>query len=288
MRKNNKMMLFLLLIVGIGFATVATTIYLNGTATITKNSADFDVRFTKATLGSTDLTSTAITSNGQTLTYGTEDLKKVNDTSTLEFDVTNNSSLYDANVSVVCSAGAHSEYYTVTSTIDGSSSATVEAKRKKSGEVRVTLIKASTSVISETFTCTINANATERTTVGEEPLVAWMPTYFAFGDPTTSDTTDYTTLNKTVFAGLDTQGNKGVCINRSGTVSCFKANNVSYERTHVQQVFSDISCYVYSPGVECSADDFYCYVSSDGSVGCDDYSDGSGCYVDTDGSVNCS
>ena len=83
------------------------------------------------------------------------------------------------------------------------------------------------------------------------PVLAWQPTYFAFGTPTTSDTTPPS--GKNVFAAMDTDGNKGVCINRGGERHCFQTNNVEFEQQHVQEVFSDISCSVYSSSVRCNA-----------------------------------
>ena len=97
---------------------------------------------------------------------------------------------------------------------------------------------------------------------------------------------DFTTLatntNKTILASKN-----GICIKRNNKVSCFKVNNWSEEQNHIQQVFSDVSCYVGSSRVGCNASAFGCYVYSTGRVDCDDYSDNSYCYVYADGSVNC-
>ena len=119
------------------------------------------------------------------------------------------------------------------------------------------------------------------------PPTAWVPTYFAYGNPTTSSTTDYTTLNKNIFAGLDTTGNKGVCIIRGGSLHCFGANNAEYEQTHVQQVFSDVSCSVNSSDVNCYASGLYCNVHSNGSLICQDENTGRRCQVSPGGKVSC-
>ena len=97
---------------------------------------------------------------------------------------------------------------------------------------------------------------------------------------------DFTTLakntNKTILASKN-----GICIKRNNKVSCFKVNNWSEEQNHIQQVFSDVSCFVTSSNVNCSASDFRCGVGSDGGVNCYDDSGYSGCYVGADGSVSC-
>ena len=114
-----------------------------------------------------------------------------------------------------------------------------------------------------------------------------LPTYYAFGLPTTSSTTNYTTLNKNVFVAL--KGNQlSVCIIRNNTLHCFKYNNWDVEKDHVQQVFSDVSCDVNSSRVYCDASDFYCSVYSLGDVRCYHRVPYEDCYLDADGSVDCS
>lgn len=80
---------------------------------------------------------------------------------------------------------------------------------------------------------------------------------------------------------------KGVCISRNKTVYCFKTNNWNVEKTHIQEVFSDVSCPVHSYYVSCDASDFYCRVYSNGNVLCGDQSDYSRCNVYSDGDVDC-
>ena len=91
-----------------------------------------------------------------------------------------------------------------------------------------------------------------------------------------------TNTAKTIFAN-----SSGVCITRKRKTSCFKINNYETEKTHIQQVFSDISCSVNSSYVDCRASDFLCTVYSNGYVGCSDRSDYSICNVSSDGSVYC-
>ena len=119
-------------------------------------------------------------------------------------------------------------------------------------------------------------------------VTSWQPTYFAYGDVTTSSTQDYTTLNKDVFVGLDGLGNKGVCIKKNG-ITCFQANNASYEGQHLQEVFGESNCSFNSWDGRWSCDDsgFKCYVNDDGYVSCNSDADNSFCYVYSDGNVDC-
>ena len=92
------------------------------------------------------------------------------------------------------------------------------------------------------------------------PVVA-RPAYYAFGTPTAeSPTTPPEGYN--VYVGLYDNNDLAVCINRNGTEHCFKSNNWEEEQNHIQQVYSDISCFVDSSRVSCNAPGFYCIVRS--------------------------
>ena len=284
MRKNKKLMLAAILLLGIGFAAVSTTLYINGNVGITANEADFDVKFTKATLDGTDISTTAISEDGKTITYGTNDLSMVGDKSTLDFEITNNSELYDAEVSIECSAtGTKADYYTITKNV----ASTIVAKTKEAGKVDVELIKATTEDITEEFTCTLTAQATERTTKGEAVSVGFVPTYFSFGTPTTESTTDFATLGKKVFAGLASDGTTGgVCINDGG-LFCMKANDYENSAAALKAHFRESICTANEYGVNCFSSTFGCDAYSDGGVRCSDKSANEYCIADADGSFSC-
>ena len=129
------------------------------------------------------------------------------------------------------------------------------------------------------------------------------PQYYAFGQykgwcsstdtncnsyadfPTTSTTPP---SGKNVYAAKYADGQYGVCIKRNGKEHCFRGRNYIAEAKHVQEVFSDISCRMYSSYVRCgAASDFSCLVYSSGRVYCYDFGAGSRCNVDSDGTVDC-
>ena len=103
--------------------------------------------------------------------------------------------------------------------------------------------------------------------------------------PTTATTPP---SGKNVYAAQYEDGQYGVCIQRNGKEHCFRGRNYKAEAKHVQEVFSDISCYVGSDSVYCYSD-FYCGVNSNGYVGCGDHgSTPKDCLVSTNGSIRCS
>ena len=282
MRKNKKWLLAAILLLGIGFAAVSTTLYISGNVGITANEADFDVKFTKATLDGTDISSSAISADGKTITYGTNDLSMVGDKSTLDFEVTNNSELYDAEVSIECSAtGTKADYYTITKNV----ASTIVAKTKEAGKVDVELIKATIEDITEEFTCTLTATATERTTKGEAAPVGPIY-YYAFGTQTTSSATDFATLGKNVFARLGSDDSHGVCINDGG-LFCIKTNDYDNSVAALKAHFGESSCTDNGSNVDCNSGAFHCAANSDGIVDCHDDSTLEYCYALADGSFRC-
>lgn len=157
-----------LMLLAIGFAAVATNLMINGNILVGTNEDDFDVIFTKSIINSVDKSVETISDDGKTITFQTKNLSKIGDKSVLDFEVTNNSSQYDATVSMNCSTnGSKTEYYTITNTIPD----TIAAQTREKGKVEVTLNKVTTETITETFTCTLDVNAVERTETAK-PLKA--------------------------------------------------------------------------------------------------------------------
>ena len=129
------------------------------------------------------------------------------------------------------------------------------------------------------------------------------PQYYAFGtykgwcsstDTNCNSYSDFPTTEttppsgKNVYAAKYADGQYGVCIKRNGTEHCFRSRNYTAELKHVQDVFSDISCFVDSSNVRCKASDFSCDVYSNGHVNCIDRGASENCRVDTFGYVKCS
>ena len=98
MKKRNLIFIGILLL-AIGFATLTTTLIINGVTTIAENEADFKIYFSGATLNKEDYTNEIISQDKKTITFETI-LKSKDETSTLEYEVTNGCTIYDASVKV--------------------------------------------------------------------------------------------------------------------------------------------------------------------------------------------
>ena len=278
-----------ILLLAVGFAAISTTLIINGSAKVSENADDFSVIFTAASLDGTDVYNTVIDSTKKTITFTTSDLKTLNQTSVLNYEVTNNSANYDAEVSVNCKVkdGTTAKYTSIKNELEGNVTK-VLAKESVNGTLTVTLNKTVTEEVREEYICTLTFNAVERDTLGvtKPTFVAWVPTYYAFGTPTTSSATDYTTVGKKVFAAIDTNNTKGVCINDK-ELFCIKWNDYNNSFLALKNHFGESACGYSGSYFHCFSGAFSCDARSDGEVHCRDYSTYRECAVDSSGAVDC-
>ena len=167
--KKKSMLIIAILLMSIGFAAISTTLVINGNANVSENNEDFSVIFTAASIDGNDVYSTAVDETKKTITFETSELKTLNQTSILTYEVTNNSSNYDANVTVTCvpKTGTTAKYTSIKNKLDNDATV-VKAKETLNGTLTVTLDKVATESVTEEYTCKLEFNAVERDTIGKE------------------------------------------------------------------------------------------------------------------------
>ena len=168
---KKSMLIIAILLMSIGFATISTTLILNGNAKVSENNEDFSVIFTAASIDGNDVYTTAVDETKKTITFTTGELKTLNQTSILTYEVTNNSSNYDANVTVTCvpKTGTTAKYTSIKNSLENDATV-VKAKSSVNGTLTVTLNKTATEEVSEEYMCRLEFNAVERDTLGKEIL----------------------------------------------------------------------------------------------------------------------
>ena len=164
--KKKSMLIVAILLMSIGFAAVSTTLVINGNAKVSENNEDFSVIFTAASIDGNDVYSTAVDETKKTITFTTGELKTLNQTSILTYEVTNNSSNYDANVTVTCvpKTGTTAKYTSIKNKLENDATV-VKAKSSVNGTLTITLNKTATEEVSEEYTCKLEFNAVERTEI---------------------------------------------------------------------------------------------------------------------------
>ena len=167
--KRKSILIIAILLMSIGFAAVSTTLIINGNAKVSENNEDFSVIFTAASIDGNDAYSTAVDETKKTITFETSELKTLNQTSILTYEVTNNSSQYDANITVKCvpKEGTTAKYTSIKNKLENDATK-VLAKSSVNGTLTVTLNKTATEEVSEEYTCKLEFNAVERDTIGKE------------------------------------------------------------------------------------------------------------------------
>ena len=167
--KKKSMLIVAIILMSIGFAAISTTLIINGNAKVSENNEDFSVIFTAASIDGKDVYSTAVDDTKKTITFTTSELKTLEQTSILTYEVTNNSSNYDANVRVTCvpKEGTTAKYTSIKNKLDNDATV-VKAKSSVNGTLTVTLDKVATESVTEEYVCTLTFNAVERDTIGKE------------------------------------------------------------------------------------------------------------------------
>ena len=155
-----------ILLLAIGFAAISTTLIINGSTKVGENTDDFSVIFTAASLDGTDVYKNVISEDKKTITFETNDLKTLNQTSILNYEVTNNSANYDAEVQVNCKTKENTtaKYTSIKNELDGNATV-VKAKETLNGTLTVTLNKTATEEVREEYVCTLTLNAVERDSI---------------------------------------------------------------------------------------------------------------------------
>ena len=167
--KKKASMVIAILLLAVGFAAISTTLIINGSTKVSENADDFSVIFTAATLDGTDVYANVINDTKKIITFETSDLKTLNQTSVLNYEVTNNSANYDAEVQVNCKVkdDAEAKYTSIKNELEGNATV-VKAKNSVNGTLTVTLNKTATEEVREEYVCSLEFNAVERDTIGEE------------------------------------------------------------------------------------------------------------------------
>ena len=198
MKKKSAIMIAIILM-SIGFASISTTLILNGSAKVSENNEDFSVILTKAILDGQDVYSTVVDDTKKTITFETSELKTLNQTSILTYEVTNNSSQYDADVTVTCvpKTGTTAKYTSIKNKLENEATV-VKAKESLNGTLTITLNKTATEEVSEEYICKLEFNAVERNELGEN-----------IPDPVSFTSDSWKTIQKAVQTGNTSKYNIG-------------------------------------------------------------------------------
>ena len=229
--KKRSAILVAIILMSIGFAAVSTTLIINGNAKVSENEEDFSVIFTAASLDGKDVYSEVVDDTRKIITFETSELKTLNQTSVLTYEVTNNSSNYDAEVSVTCvpKTGTTAKYTSIKNKLDNDATV-VKAKSSVNGTLTVTLNQTATEEVREEYVCTLEFNAVERDNLGSnvpEPVTFSEDSWETIAANVKSGNTDKYNVGDTKEVDLGTLGthtvrvaNKSECTTETSETAC--------------------------------------------------------------------
>ena len=151
-------------LMAVGFAAISTTLIINGTVKLVENKNDFDVYYSDAKVNGVQDLSVINSANEIVFntTFSTPGEKYV-----LDYDVTNGSKNYDADLVMVCTGG--NEYLSVTNEFDDVDP--LVALDTRAGKLTIEMLKSYLGDDLEvTIECSISASAVERDSLAEEEV----------------------------------------------------------------------------------------------------------------------
>ena len=169
--KRRNTIIVLVTLLAIGFAAVSTTLVLNGLIGLGESN-DFKIIFTSASIDGTKRND--VISEGKTeISYGTKVLSLIDEQSVLEYEATNTSRNYDADVQIVCNIvdedsniiEGENEYVDMTYAPESMS---LLAGETKQGSITAKLKKAVTEPMDINIKCTLTGTPKERDELGDE------------------------------------------------------------------------------------------------------------------------
>ncbi len=160
--KRKSVLILTILLMAIGFATVSTTLYLNGNTNVASNTNDFDVYFSKSIENGIEKKELI---KDKTHIEFIAELHEVDEVYELKYEVTNASKNYDVSVSINVPNG--NEYVRVTNDFDTSN---LLARTSREGTLTLKVIKGVTEEITFPIEITVTVNAVERTNLGSDTI----------------------------------------------------------------------------------------------------------------------
>ena len=176
MNKKKYILIFIILLT-IGFASVTTLLVINGNTRISVNESDFVLYYSDAYINGIE--DKSIIKDPRNIEFSAE-FSKVKQEYVIDYEITNGSKNYDAQLEMVCTSG--NEYLDVKNDLDVDT--ILVSQDKRIGTLTIKQIKSSIQdSLNFTIKCTINANAIERTSLGEEVIPEnESSTYSMYGD----------------------------------------------------------------------------------------------------------
>ena len=166
MIKKRTMVIMLIILLTVGFASLTTSLIVNSKVDLGLLESDLDVIFKEVLLNKENNDKAFIIEDGKSFIYSADDLVELNQTSEIDYTIMNKSHQYDMEVKVTCITDYEDHLNYTSETID--KSILVEAGEVITGNLISELIKENTSDTSLVLKCTLYYVPVSRDTVVED------------------------------------------------------------------------------------------------------------------------
>ena len=177
MRKTKFVIIFLVLFMVIGYATISVSLSISGKNVVASNLDQFKVYYSDVRInGEHDL---RVVKSDKEIVFDFS-LSDIGMEKVINYDVTNGSKVFDAQLSISCTGG--SEYLSVTNQFDVS---VLESLSTRTGTLTLKKLRSNATgdVLSYNVACTISASPIERESIGSGSLLSPVePIKFNIGD----------------------------------------------------------------------------------------------------------
>jgi len=155
MSKKRFMLLILIILLVIGFASITGYLYIEGKTVFEGNNRTYDIYFSGATI-----TSGSISGIGtKTLTFSTGVLTDIGDKSIIKYEIYNNSTEYDSNIKMNCYLKEENDTISIKSLFDNIDTniydSVLDAQGRKTGTIEITKIKDTDNNLKLEYICDI-------------------------------------------------------------------------------------------------------------------------------------
>lgn len=176
MKKRNFYVLILVLILTVGYASISTTLVLNGVLGLGE-SGDFKIIFANSIVNGASKKE-SINENEDTIVFSLENLVTTDDVNTLDYEVANMSQNYDAEVSVSCSTNNTDVVF-----LYQPESIALTAGNSQKGRVEVRVTANQDIAKNDDVTCTMDVKKVSRNELGKEYVKPYTDKVLNGADP---------------------------------------------------------------------------------------------------------
>lgn len=189
---NRKVVLITLFFLTVGFAAVSTNLFIDVKTALAYKKDDLNVYFSGGYIDNADYTNEIVSEDKSKIIYTAVELKEAGSSIKVSYDITNESTQYDALISITCTS-------TIETVRIENTEENILINAKEIGNGSTTITVSETITEDTEITCEMNITPLERTEVNEDILTS-DNTYVVYGTYVGEDSTPIANANLVIYS----------------------------------------------------------------------------------------